>query len=725
MKPTEAPQARTLIDSGRLLWLGMTLLVGVALLTAAYAARQRQTVIADETRRMDTLVRVLQGETQRLLDTSALMLQTLASRIDRQPAGETDALRESMLATLRIAPQMRSLWLIDTEGRILAATHAPQDLRPLDTGRLTLASEAGEIRLGGWLPGRDLRQSGVPPAGVGVMTLSTRIAAAEVGPARPPVRHLIATLNPDALASQQQRLLGHGTLSAALLDFQGQILGGTDQLVASPGESRPTLPALQDFLPEREHGHYDSPGIDGTQTLSSFDASGRWPVFTLLEQPVDAVETIVRDKLLWSVMMMCASMGLIGLGTLLAWRALRTQEQLMLTLQQTRSQLVDSEGHLRTLIEAAPAAMFVLDPLGRYAMVNQAFEDLLDVRREQLLGQRGESHERLRQLAYHQALDHALWSSSGSGRSHYVEEFVLQGGERRQMLVTKVTLRRPGERAGGIIGSLTDVTSFHEAEQRAAEARQTIEAAYRAESEFIGNLSHALRTPLQSIIGFSELGRLRTRRDAALQELFGHVHQAGLRMLGVVDDLLDLSRLKSSAGTLHCTPSDTLALVREVVGHAREAPAGLGRSIRIEHASDLAAWARVDPLRFQQVVRLLVERALALTPTSEPVTLSAEIDLQERLHWCVRDTGAALPDNEHETVFDAFFQSRRNGAAPNASQGSGLELAICRQIMRELGGDLIYQPHPQGGGVFDFWLPHTTPERSDPRPFEASQKKAA
>ena len=201
MKPTEAPQARALIDSGRLLWLGMTLLVGVALLTAAYAARQRQTVIADETRRMDTLVRVLQGETQRLLDTSALMLQTLASRIDRQPAGETDALRESMLATLRIAPQMRSLWLIDTEGRILAATHAPQDLRPLDTGRLTLASEAGEIRLGGWLPGRDLRQSGVPPAGVGVMTLSTRIAAAEVGPARPPARHLIATLNPDALAS--------------------------------------------------------------------------------------------------------------------------------------------------------------------------------------------------------------------------------------------------------------------------------------------------------------------------------------------------------------------------------------------------------------------------------------------------------------------------------------------------------------------------------------------
>lgn len=73
MKPTEAPQARALIDSGRLLWLGMTLLVGVALLTAAYAARQRQTVIADETRRMDTLVRVLQGETQRLLDTSALM----------------------------------------------------------------------------------------------------------------------------------------------------------------------------------------------------------------------------------------------------------------------------------------------------------------------------------------------------------------------------------------------------------------------------------------------------------------------------------------------------------------------------------------------------------------------------------------------------------------------------------------------------------------------------
>ncbi|MFM2345503.1 MAG: hypothetical protein RL654_256 [Pseudomonadota bacterium] len=725
MKAADAPDGRALIDSSRLLWLGMTLLVGVALLTAAYAARQRQTVIADETRRMDTLVRVLQGETQRLLDTSALMLQTLAAQIDHPPAGEADALRESLLATLRIAPQMRSLWLIDPEGRILAATHMPQDLRPLDTGRLTLASEAGEIRLGGWQSGRDLRQSGVPPAGVGVMTLSIRIAAPATDTARPGIRHLIATLNPDALASQQQRLLGHGTLSAALLDFQGQILSGTDQLAASPGESRPTLPALQDFLPEREHGHYDGTGIDGVPALGSFDASGRWPVFTLLEQPVDAVETIVRDKLLWSVMMMCASMGLIGLGTLLAWRALRTQEQLMHTLQQTRIQLVDSEGHLRTLIEAAPAAMFVIDTLGRYAMVNQAFEDLLDVRREQLLGQRGESHERLRQLAYHQALDHALWSSSGSGRSHYVEEFVLQGGERRQMLVTKVTLRRPGERTGGIIGSLTDVTSFHEAEQRAAEARQTIEVAYRAESEFIGNLSHALRTPLQSIIGFSELGRLRTRRDAALQELFGHVHQAGLRMLGVVDDLLDLSQLKSSAGTLHCTASDTLALVQEVVGHAREAPAGRGRSMRVEPPGDLAAWACVDPLRFQQVVRLLIERALAMTPASESITLSASVDAQERLHWSVREAGTTLLDSEHETVFDAFFQSRRSSPAVSPGGGSGLELAICRQIMRELGGDLVYQPHPQGGGIFDFWLPRTAPASSDSHQSDPSEKKVA
>ncbi|MFM2342229.1 MAG: hypothetical protein RLZZ592_1882 [Pseudomonadota bacterium] len=719
------PAARSLIDSGRLLWIGVTLLISVALLSAAYAARQRQLVVAEETRRMAVLVRVLQGEAQRLLDASALMLQTLASQ-----AGEhrdPDLLRSRMVALLRTAPQMRSLWLIDANGRVITSTSPQSGGRSLDTSHLALPRQTGEVRLGSWQSGRDLIQDGPAPVGMGLLTLAVNMPADGPATSRG-AGHLIATLNPDALATLQQRLLGEGELTAALLDLSGQILSGTDRLQSNPGELRATLPALQDFLPEREHGSYNASGLDGTPVLASFDASGRWPVFTLLEQPRDDIEATVQDKLLWSILMMCASMGLIGLGTLLAWRALRTQEQLMQALQHTRSQLVDSEGHLRTLIEAAPAAMFVIDPLGRYAMVNQAFEDLLDVRREQLLGQRGESHARLRQLAYHQALDHALWSSTGSGRSHYVEEFVLQGGERRQMLVTKVTLRRPGERSGGIIGSLTDVTSFHEAEQRAAEARQVVEAAYQAESEFIGNLSHALRTPLQSIIGFSELGRLRTRRDTALQELFGHVHQAGMRMLDVVDDLLDLSRVKSSAGTLHCSPADTLALVQEVIRHARQDLSAQDRPIRLQHMLERGAWASVDALRFQQVIRLLLERTITQAPERDPIEITVTVDAQQRLHWTLRDTGATLPESEHEHIFSAFFQSRRN--SPPSAHGSGLELQICRQIMRGLGGDLVYRTDAQGG-EFDLWLPSLPsrphqPDSPAARSDEhAAEKKAA
>ena len=711
------------LGSSSLLWVGVLLLMAVALLTAAFATQQRRETIDDETRRLEMLARVLQGETGRLLDTAALTLQTISAH-----AETADRVTQRMQEARHALPHLRSLWLVDGQGRVLASTEAAPGsaVPPIDRTRLALPARPGDFRLGPWLGGRDLAASGAAaataPAGVGVLTLALMLDGGAGGGAR----YLVAAINPDALASQQQLLLGDTGLAAAVLDYQGQLIAGTENMAAAPGTPMPALRVLQDFLPEREHGSFSGNGLDGRSALVAFQASGRWPVFTQVEMPAELLDAAWQHKLTWTVAMMLAAMGVIGLGTVVAWRSLRMHERLRDTLEATRTRLADSEGHLRTLIEAAPAPMFVLDPLGRYTMVNQAFEDLLGVRREQLLGQRGESDPTLQQLAYHRALDHALWSGRGSGRSHYVEEIRLRGGERRQALITKVALNRPDGRPGGIIGSLTDVTSFREAEQRAAEARQSIEAAYRAESEFIGNLSHALRTPLQSIIGFSELGTLRTRRDPGLQELFTPVRQAGLRMLSVVDDLLDLSRVKSAAGTLRCTRADTAVLVEEVLGHARAEARARGQSLMLAR-EQVDGLASVEPLRFQQVVRALLERAIAVSPDQATIEIAASIDADGMLHWCIRDAGPTLPESEHEPMFSAFFQSRRGDVV---MPGSGLELAIGRQIMRGLGGDLRCHGHPDGGNVLDLFLPSsardTSPTTQAPAPpFEDLQKKVA
>ncbi len=351
--------------------------------------------------------------------------------------------------------------------------------------------------------------------------------------------------------------------------------------------------------------------------------------------------------------------------------------------------------------------MFVLDPLGRYALVNQAFEDFLGVRRDDLIGHRAEDDPTLRQLAYHPAHDVGLWADGSA--SHYMDEITARDGSRRQALVAKVALQRPDGRSGGVIGSITDVTTFREAERRAADAQAATEAAYRAESEFIGNLSHALRTPLQSIIGFSELGLLRTRQDASLQELFDHVQRGGQRMLMLVNDLLDLSRIKNAAGTLHRTEVDTIELVDEVIRHA--ATDARRRSVEIVRVTADApigdGRALVDPLRFQQAVRTLIERAVQVSPQGSRIEVRVGRDPAGQLHWWIHDAGPGLPDNEQDAVFSAFFQSRRPGALP--SDGSGLALTICRLVLRGLGGDVHYASHPDGGSVCHLRLPAMPP----------------
>jgi PAS domain S-box-containing protein len=149
-------------------------------------------------------------------------------------------------------------------------------------------------------------------------------------------------------------------------------------------------------------------------------------------------------------------------GTVAGWRSLRTHERLTSALDRAHHRLEDSERHLRAVIEAAPAPMFVLDPLGRYMLVNQAFEDFLGVRREDLISQRADGDVTLSRLAYHPVRDVALWA--GADQSSYMDDLVLPDGTRRQALITKVALVRPDGRPGGVIGSITDVTGLRDAE---------------------------------------------------------------------------------------------------------------------------------------------------------------------------------------------------------------------------------------------------------------------
>lgn len=695
----------TWLSSTQLVWVGSGLLLLLVLLSGAFAVYQHQDTLAQETRRTQLLVRLLEDETTRTLDATALALAMVSERLHSgEPAASN--LSERLVEAVRGLPYMRSLSVLDTSGKVLTSSNPTAIGATFDVQLLGQPVSTDEAWLGPWLPGRDLidaarqdgtrRPAGTPPPlpGVGLITL--------VRQSRTPdgVTYLaVAALNPDYLSNHFQQILGEHTLNAALLDYQGRLLAGTEGVQRLPGTSVPGHRALQEFLPDQEHGSYEGTGLDATAVVTSFRASRKHPLLVVVEEPMAEVRSTWRSKLGWLLVADVVGMLVIVAGTVASWRSLRAHERMAAVLDRTRHRLEESERHLRAVIEAAPAPMFVLDPLGRYVLVNQAFEDFLGVRREDLIGQRADTDPTLSHLAYHPVRDVALWA--GAGQSSYMENIILRNGARRQALVAKVALTRPDGRPGGVIGSITDVTSFREAEQRAADAVSASEAAHRAESEFIGNLSHALRTPLQSIIGFSELGVMRSRHDSAQHELFTHIQSGGQRMLLVVNDLLDLSRVNSTSGTLHRVRVDTCDLIGEVIRHARIDARTRQIDITVKPCAD--GTACVDALRFQQAARTLIERAVHVSPPGSHIEVHASRDSEGVLHWWIHDAGQGLPETECETMFSAFFQPRRATDAP--SDSSGLELAICRQILRGLDGDVHCKNHPNGGSVCHVVLP--------------------
>jgi signal transduction histidine kinase len=281
----------------------------------------------------------------------------------------------------------------------------------------------------------------------------------------------------------------------------------------------------------------------------------------------------------------------------------------------------------------------------------------------------------------------------------YDASMAHRDGTRRDLAITKAAVPGAAGRPAGILVAFMDVSEFREAERATREARDAAEEASRAKTEFVANISHELRTPLQSIIGFSELGQMRGAQPK-LNGMFGDIHAAGQRMLALVNDLLDVSKIESTVGTFHLERTDVRSLVRDVWASSAaarcEAP---GRGLEL---SEGPLVAKVDPTRFQQVVRNVLANAIRFSPEGEGLQVHGDIDADNRIHLSVADRGPGIPPAELDKIFEAFVQSSKT---KDGSGGTGLGLAICRKILEAHGGEIRAENNASRGATFHVYLP--------------------
>ena len=253
--------------------------------------------------------------------------------------------------------------------------------------------------------------------------------------------------------------------------------------------------------------------------------------------------------------------------------------------------------------------------------------------------------------------------------------------------------------------TLTDLRERLAAEEALSEARVSAEVARRAEqtrASFLARMSHELRTPLNAIIGYSEM--LMDEASASLRSDLARIQSAGSHLLGLINDILDLSKVDAGKMELDLQPTDLATLVQDVGQDLQPVVEKQGNLLRI-HAEPGTVQI-VDRVKLKQCLYNLVGNAARYTD-------HGRIDLRlvlsdEHVTLTVSDTGTGIHPADIATLFDPFVQSRQHRG------GTGLGLAVVKAMTELMGGGCTVQSTLGKGSTFVVTLP-----RRDPAPADA------
>ncbi len=351
----------------------------------------------------------------------------------------------------------------------------------------------------------------------------------------------------------------------------------------------------------------------------------------------------------------------------------------------TRGKMTDLVPAARNLVfDRLVDPVVVIDSQGRFLDGNAAFSKLAD--------------EALAELPGHQL--------SAFGLADALTSDELQRGA-RTFAVSRTSMPE-----GAQVLVLRDVTERAAAEAAQRRAAQEAAALARARTDFLARMSHEVRTPLYGILGATELA-LDRPLDERARELLKAVQRSGTALVGVVDEILDFSRLDAREVRAEVLDVDLLQLVDDLLTVFNGLARGRGLVLRAEVNAE-TRWVRTDGQRLRQVLTNLLSNALKFTDTGEVVI---GVDLKRSEQRCdvrlwVRDTGCGIAPEAQARIFEAFAQaddtvSRRYG-------GTGLGLSIARGLVEALGGELVLHSVPGQGSTFT--MRFTPEEGHAPKP---------
>ncbi|MCB1889808.1 MAG: response regulator [Rhodocyclaceae bacterium] len=504
---------------------------------------------------------------------------------------------------------------------------------------------------------------------------------------------LVVSVSPDIFASFHSKLnLGPG---------------GITSMVKDSGEILARYPGNESYLGKTISGDFLKPeaGVSGSlRRISQIDGTDRiygyykLPEYGLAFIVGRAVDELMapqqRHRHLVLTFAGAVSLVILVLGLWL-FRAMQSREQAGRALFEAQAQ----QRLLGAAVSQSNASVVVTDLSGRIVFVNDAFTRITGYPAAEVLGQ---TPRILKSGLTDPRIFEEMWQVIGSGKAWEGE---LQNRRKDGRIYWESGTISPvfdeANRISHFIAVKEDISDKKVQEVELRNAKERAEAANVAKSQFLANMSHEIRTPLNGILGMAYIGQRESRGQPRLQGTFTQILKSGRTLLGVIDDILDFSRLE--ADKLH-VERRTL-LIGEVIDGAikllESDYADKAIELTVHRAPDLPVACLGDSLRLGQVLVNLLSNALKFTPAGT-VRLEAGCD-GEQLVFRVTDTGIGMNEQQLARIFSPFEQA--DSSHTRRYGGTGLGLSITRRIVDLMGGTIEVVSEPGKGSTFTVRLP--------------------
>ncbi len=426
-------------------------------------------------------------------------------------------------------------------------------------------------------------------------------------------------------------------------------------------------------------------------------------------KPIDGIEGMVEDitqqQMVWT--------NLSREKTSLEAKSSRLARQLdetSLELEEEQRHAQDLEYELerqkdqyRKLVDTMLDGLVLFDAFGRIGFCSNRFAQMLGTTKDAIQGK--DSYELLdaqSQKTLAASMEH--WKKSKS--NPFELTWIGTGGKRVQTALSAwPVLDKRGRLAGGF-AVITDITWKKEAEEALRKAKDEAEAASRAKSDFLAAMSHEIRTPMNAVLGFAEILENEISDELQLQHLAA-IRNGGKALLGLINDILDLSRIEAGKLSLQPVPTDLRSLVREISNMFSKRASAKGLELPLIVDPALPAAVVIDANRIRQILINLLANAIKFTDKgvvelsvgAVPAANTDAVDIK----LVVRDTGIGIPGDELLSIFEAFEQ--RKGQDSNKFGGSGLGLAITRRLVELMHGTIRVGSTVGRGSTFKVSIP--------------------